>query len=129
VRRRHEDYILEAAHRWASLRRPDLPRGVTDASLYQYYVLHDELRAYAAVVRGRPHPDCWGVVEVADRRGKVLARFYGFAWGYGGEGPTGLAAMLADLGLFRDMDEAVDYVIRLPQDEPWAMVRRDVAGV
>jgi hypothetical protein len=57
----------------------------------------------------------------------------GFAWGYGGSGPTQLAlAILADalddapraLSLYRELKGSL--TARLPQDQPWRMTRADV---
>lgn len=47
--------------------------------------------------------------------------FYGLSWGYGGEGPNGLADVLADAGFFETQQDALRWVGRLPQDQGWEL--------
>lgn len=51
----------------------------------------------------------------------VIIALRGLAWGYVGEGPAGLANVLADAlpHLFPATDDARRFVLSLPQDEPW----------
>ncbi len=96
--------------------------GITMFSLAAYYRRRPYLRGRAAAARGRPREEgCFGVVELLDQAGRPLAVYRGFAWGYGGEGPSGLAALLADAlpDLFPSYEEAFAFVHSLPQEEPW----------
>jgi len=51
----------------------------------------------------------------------AVIEFTGFSWGYGGEGPTGLAAMLADAFPhdFASFDVALAFVNRQPFGSTW----------
>lgn len=98
--------------------------GVTIFSLAAYYRRRRFLRGKVVSARGRPgHEEAFGVVELVDGDGRPLTALRGLAWGYGGEGPSGLAAILADAlpGLFPTMEDARRFVMALPQDEPWAI--------
>lgn len=57
-------------------------------------------------------------VECADGRRVYLT---GCSWGYGGEGPHGTALILADIGLYKGIREALRYVSQLPQNDAWRM--------
>ncbi len=100
-------------------RRP----GATVYSLAAYYRRRRHLRGKAARARGRPAGagEAYGVVELLDGEGNVLARYHGLAWGYLGEGPAGLAAILADLfpAAFPTYEAARRLIASLPQGEPW----------
>ncbi len=96
--------------------------GITDFSLAAYYRRRPRLRGRVAGARGRPRErGCFGVVELLDEAGRPLAVYRGFAWGYRGEGPSGLAALLADAlpVLFPSYEAALAFVSSLPQEEPW----------
>lgn len=125
------------AHRLARAIAPEwnstddsLRPGITIFSLAAYYRRRPYLRGKAARARGRPQgTECFGVVELLDREGRPLAAYRGFAWGYGGEGPSGLAALLADAfpGAFPSLDDALRFVISLPQEEPWTTPQEETA--
>lgn len=57
--------------------------------------------------------------------GKVLLTLNGFAWGYGGEGPNGLACVLADIfpEKFADQRAALEEVARHRMSESWNIRR------
>jgi hypothetical protein len=120
---------IYTAHRLARAIAPEwtgaddsLRPGITIFSLAAYYRRRPYLRRKAARARGRPGgTECFGVVELLDREGRTLAAYHGFAWGYGGEGPSGLAALLADVfpEAFPSLEEALRFVISLPQEETW----------
>ncbi len=98
--------------------------GITDFSLAAYYRRRPHLRGRVAAARGRPQEEgCFGIVELLDHAGHPLAVYRGFAWGYGGEGPSGLAALLADAlpAAFPSYEEAFRFVSSLPQEEPWTI--------
>lgn len=59
----------------------------------------------------------------AGRRDYGDVTFTGFAWGYGGEGPNGLAAVLADAGFFASLDEALGWIARQDFGQPWELSR------
>lgn len=46
---------------------------------------------------------------------------HGVSWGYGGEGPTGLAAVLADTGFFRSFEDARRWVAAQPGNKTWKL--------
>lgn len=98
--------------------------GVTVYSLAAYYRRRRHLQGKVERARGRPAGagEACGVVELLDGEGNVLARYHGLAWGYLGEGPAGLAAVLADLfpAAFPTYEAARRLVASLPQGEPWA---------
>ncbi len=60
-------------------------------------------------------------VIVTASEGEII--FYGFSWGYGGEGPSGLAAVLADAGFFDTLAEARTWIASQDGDQPWELNR------
>ena len=105
-------------------------RGVTLYSLAKWWRQRSFLGAAVKAAQGelRPMDDdsvlpgdrtpTEAVVELLDAQGKVLTTFHGFAWGYGGEGPTGLAAVLADAlpQRFPTFEQARNFVMAQRQD-------------
>lgn len=49
--------------------------------------------------------------------------FTGLSWGYGGEGPNGLAAVLADAGFFPNLAEARAWIADQSIVRPWELQR------
>ncbi len=62
-------------------------------------------------------------VTLIDAGGCDSIIFTGFAWGYGGEGPNGLACVLADAGFFPTLDEARVWVARQAFSGSWELRR------
>ncbi len=96
--------------------------GVTTFSLAAYYRRRRFLRGRVVAARGRPgHDEAFGIVELLDKDGRPLIALHGLAWGYVGEGPAGLANVLADAlpHLFPTSDDARRFVLSLPQDKLW----------
>lgn len=111
--------------------------GTTDYSLAAYFwhrglYGRDGEAPNVRLVRGRPAVGSVAaghevdVFFVTPREGvgpEVYAKktYRGFCWGYGGEGPSGLAAVLADLGLFPTLEDARRFVASLPMEDPWVL--------
>jgi|GEM_PF-2323724 len=120
---------IYSAHRLARVLAPDWRSaddrqrpGVTTFSLAAYYRRRRFLRGKVVAARGRPgHDEAFGIVELVDKDGRPLIALHGLAWGYAGEGPAGLANVLADAlpHLFPTTGDARRFVLSLPQDEPW----------
>jgi hypothetical protein len=66
-------------------------------------------------------------VELLDEKGKLLLTLAGMSWGYGGEGPNGLACVLADIfpEKFPNQRTALEEVARHPMNETWTVRRGD----
>lgn len=110
---------------WKRTNAVDDDRGCTQDSLARYFRERDYLRRNTQTVRARRHPDVFGRVELVDPGARVLIALLGLAWGYGGEGPNGLADIIADLGFFdSDRFKAISYVADQPQNEGWTLSRR-----
>jgi hypothetical protein len=71
---------------------------------------------------GLSDPDLAGVVRLTARNG-LQWLFHGFAWSYGGEGPSGLACVLVDAmpQRFPTMADARLFVMSQPFGEPWVV--------
>lgn len=99
--------------------------GITLYSLAKWYRQRGFLRDAVARAVCQPDDCVAGAVVLEDRLGRELSRLHGFAWGYGGEGPNGLAAVLADVFFdrFRDPQDAMREVTRHPMSEGWEIAR------
>lgn len=75
------------------------PGGVTAYSLALYFLHRIELQYECVhIVGSTEKPEFYSnIVEFLDQSGKILLHLTGFAWGYTGEGPNGLAAVLRDV--------------------------------
>lgn len=113
----------------AYIRRSDRPgilhavqthSGTTRYALRAYLALRDHLRVPGVEVWGGSGGDT-STHEVGTRvPGVALLTLDGVAWGYGGEGPNGLAAILADLGFFDgDKGAALRWVAAQDQARGW----------
>lgn len=92
--------------------------GSTEASLAHWWEIRQDF-GRIVLVRGRPDGKGFAeAVEILNKRGD-LARFTGLAWGYSGTGPNGLAAILCDSGAFLIHQDALRFVARIPQAEPF----------
>lgn len=96
--------------------------GVTRYALAAYAAFRDRFHSSGRVVVGSH--------EVLDHLGKLvlvtavsgdglMLLLDGLTWGFRGTGPSGLAAMLVDLGAQPDWDAAKRWVADLPLDEAW----------
>jgi hypothetical protein len=96
--------------------------GVTSFALAAYGALRSRFRsASGAVVEAAEVFDHLGdrVLVTAIKVPGLCLLLSGATWGYVGTGPTGLAAILQDLGVFQDHDSAIRWVARHPIDEKW----------
>lgn len=89
--------------------------------------LNDRKEATVTVTSG------WGLYGLDARLDLANHSPTGFAWGYGGSGPTQLALALAADALADDPHALAVYrelkwrlTAALPQDQPWRMTRADV---
>lgn len=82
--------------------------GITAFSQADYFRRRADLRqtqiAVGLLRQGEP------VVLLDTLPPGLVAAFTGFAWGYGGEGPNGLADLLTDAGFFPSLDEALAWI-------------------
>lgn len=78
-----------------------LEAGVTDISLSNARILTKECGKPSLVVLTKNGME-WVVTSYWGTK-KLKFEFNGFAWGYGGEGPNGLATYLKELGLNVDI--------------------------
>lgn len=101
--------------------------GITMYALAAYFNLRGSFRDPSTVVEagmfpmraewdGVIHhlPDIHGVKISSSSKTLILT---GLSWGYGGEGPNGLATILHDLGKFQDHKEALNWVGALNKDD------------
>lgn len=98
--------------------------GVTPYGLAAYAAFRDRLHASPRVVVGSQQVvDHLGelVLVTAVRGAGLTLLLDGLTWGYRGTGPTGLAAVLVDLGAQPDIDAAARWVADLPIDGPWSI--------
>lgn len=77
--------------------------GVTDISLSNARILTKEWGKPSLIVLTKNGME-WVVTSYWGTK-KFKFEFNGFAWGYGGEGPNGLATYLNELGLKADITE------------------------
>lgn len=133
---------LYEADRWVSSNQPDWDGdnashpGVTLFSTAHWYRKRKEWGPRVASVTGgflrTPDPDGFyatmemgspftHAVQLLDENDVVLITFWGFAWGFGGEGPNGLAAVLADAlpSRFETFEAAMQFVSSRAQNEKW----------
>jgi hypothetical protein len=107
--------------------------GTTDAALAAWEYFRNLWRNNVIRAEGKPDyrvPDTDGsrtIVEPAlilySQNGQSLA-LTGVAWGYGGEGPHGGAAILADAGFFRDYETALKFLVGRPSmGSAWELKR------
>lgn len=121
--RRHHDHNKEPfrpAVQVTDMQLEQAHHGTTDYSLAAWCACRESFRDMIRVVRGEPNylvPDLDGnrtilepalIIERTDGRQLALT---GCAWGYGGEGPHGTAAILVDLGLFETIADAMQWVV------------------
>lgn len=80
-------------------------------------------RAYGYLYSGEPHVELHGYGNVDGDHRVAELLFTGFAWGYGGEGPNGLAAVLADAfpRNFETFDDALRWVAHQPFKGSWTL--------
>jgi hypothetical protein len=102
--------------------------GITMYALADYYQQRDNLRGKVAYVECKPNSpisqngipfECHAVFMM-NANGQPLYSFWGYSWGFGGEGPTGLAAMLSDL-FDTDFDEMRQVVGSHDIESAWRM--------
>ena len=97
--------------------------GITPYGLAAYATFRDRLRSSPRVLVGSQ--------QVLDHLGELVLvtavwgdgltlLLDGLTWGYRGTGPSGLAAVLVDLGAQPDMQSATRWVAELPIDEDWS---------
>ena len=88
--------------------------GYSFSAAVAYLALRDNFKLPGTTVRPAPRAPLWrrlasdsldGAVRLEAADGSAL-RLTGVAWGYPGEGPRLLAAILVNLGLFDDMSQA-----------------------
>ena len=95
-----------------SLRARTVPEGgVTANSLHNVHVLFAK-RGRPTILELRYDVEEWCVVDATFRDGSSY-HFTGFSWGYGGEGPHGLAQFFAFCGL---SEVSLDVIARWSQD-------------
>lgn len=102
--------------------------GVTATALAAYAAFRDRLQQASLLsVGSRQVLDHLGelVLVTAVEADDLTLLLSGLTWGYRGTGPTGLAAVLTDLGAFPELEEAASWVASLPIDESWHL---DIAG-
>ena len=93
--------------------------GITQSSLALWWERRIAFGTIVAV-RARPEEDgAFAAIEVLNADGDVL-KFKGLSYGYGGEGPHGLAAILADGGAFESEHDAMQWIYELPQGDAFA---------
>jgi len=123
---------LRDADKWVRGNQPDWDGddasrpGITVFSKAKWWRLREAFGP-VRMARSRPYEDdVWGAVELVGENGKTV-KFLGFAWGYLGEGPTGLAAVLADAmpGRFPTFQVAREWVARLPQHDAWSLTAEE----
>lgn len=119
---------LRDADRWVRANEPDWDGddashpGITVFSKAKWWRMRGTFGP-VRMARSRPYEDdVWGAVELVGDGGKTV-KFLGFAWGYPGEGPTGLAAVLADAmpERFPTFQAARQFVCGLPQHDAWSL--------
>lgn len=103
--------------------------GVTQFSLASYYRKRESLRGRVVGARGIATDGGDHRVCLLDAHDEQLATFYGFCWGYGGEGPHGLMDILQDAlpVLFPTYNDARAFVVGCPMERDWE-VTAAVAG-
>ncbi len=104
--------------------------GCTDFSMAKYYRLRDGLHHGVVGVEGKPAGETGAaevtlLIRIGPMRGLKTVTFHGFAWGYGGEGPRGLACVLADAmpQRFESVDAARRFLAGLDIGQPWKLGR------
>lgn len=104
--------------------------GTTDYALAAFAQLYRKFRRRCQVVGVLDYkvPDMEGnrtilepAIVVGDSSGPQLV-LTGCSWGYGGEGPSGTAAILCWLGHFDRMQDALRFVGGLKGNQPWRAV-------
>jgi hypothetical protein len=123
---------LWSADAWTRANKPDWQGddaehpGVTVFSKARWFrVRQSGLPASAGGIvkaEGLVDPDLAGLVRLTARNG-LQWLFHGFAWGYSGEGPSGLACVLADAMAqrFPTMADARLFVSSQPFERPWVV--------
>jgi hypothetical protein len=97
--------------------------GVTPYALAAYAAFRARLLGSPLVVGSQEVLDHLGeLVLVTTVKGDGLTLLLdGLTWGYRGTGPTGLAAVLVDLGAQPDLETAMRWVAALPIDGAWSI--------
>lgn len=115
---------LKDADKYFSLNHPEIKGDIpedhtysTQESLAAWYRMrgHTTAREVFGTISGNDDY----IVGIRTNRGTY--RFRGLSWGYGGEGPHGLATILADIGSFDSEEAAIDWVMRQPQGKGWVL--------
>lgn len=115
---------LAYAYNWVTRNHPDWDGddadhpGVTMYSQAKWWRQRD---TFGKVVQACGFAD--GCVTLMNELG-FSAVFLGFAWGYNGEGPNGLATVLIDAGFFKNRQGAMEFVTHRPQEGDWVLTRR-----
>jgi hypothetical protein len=96
---------------------------VTPYALAAYAAFRARLLGSPLVVGSQEVLDHLGeLVLVTTVKGDGLTLLLdGLTWGYRGTGPTGLAAVLVDLGAQPDLETAMRWVAALPIDGAWSI--------
>lgn len=126
---------LYEADRWVRANAPDWSGdsrerpGITLFSQAEWWRRRRDLRDRVDVIQATIEPDQGQTVTLLERRipgGPMpLLTFSGFSWGYGGEGPNGLAQVVRDIlpERFPTLEDALRYVASADQTEGWELVR------
>lgn len=101
--------------------------GITVYSQAYWFRERGRLRGEVVSVLGSIGPQQEPIVALFGEHRNMLLKLRGFAWGYGGEGPTGLADVLCDIseGLptsFPAYESARLFVGGLPGDKGWTRI-------
>lgn len=102
--------------------------GISEGSMAHNIVVVSTHESYEHEHQHTPATHPHGPVAAGDaaarhvhREVAAVASFDGFSWGYGGEGPHGLACLLADLGLAGSVDDALRFVASRDGARGWAL--------
>lgn len=114
-----DEYVRRQDSQWDENDSAQEHPGVTVYSLAKWY---RKRNAFGLVHILQGVIDDFGVAEVwlFSNQGKFL-HLRGFAWGYGGEGPSGLAVVMTDIGTFPSTERALQWVARQPQNKNWVL--------